>query len=156
VAFKEWWASLEPSERRKFTSDKADSILKVSRGRAGGQAGGRALRGGGTFPRQQLGGAATRLLSNAPACLPRAPAHAARPSACRPGLQGLVKHFFNEKEVTSTLVMDALYAGCRCLEEAARTGAHQLPGCPRRAGQAAAPATRLLGLGSDSGHVMVD
>jgi hypothetical protein len=35
-------------------------------------------------------------------------------------LQGLVKQFFNEKEVTSTLVMDALYSGCRQLEEAGR------------------------------------
>ena len=33
-------------------------------------------------------------------------------------LQRLVKRFFNEKEVTSTLVMDALYAGCKQLEEA--------------------------------------
>ena len=31
-----------------------------------------------------------------------------------------MKHFFNEKEVTSTLVMDALYSGCRQVEEAAR------------------------------------
>jgi hypothetical protein len=41
-------------------------------------------------------------------------------------LRGIVKRFFNEKEVTSTLVMDALYCGCRtldigeeCLEKAA-------------------------------------
>lgn len=27
-----------------------------------------------------------------------------------------MKQFFNEKEVTSTLVMDALYCGCRQLE----------------------------------------
>jgi hypothetical protein len=31
-------------------------------------------------------------------------------------MQGVVKQFFNEKEVTSTLVMDALYCGCRQLE----------------------------------------
>jgi hypothetical protein len=31
-----------------------------------------------------------------------------------------VKQFFNEKEVTSTLVMDALYSGCRQLEEGTR------------------------------------
>lgn len=31
-------------------------------------------------------------------------------------LQGVVKQFFNEKEVTSTLVMDALFCGCRQLE----------------------------------------
>jgi hypothetical protein len=36
-------------------------------------------------------------------------------------LKGVVKQFFNEKEVTSTLVMDALYAGCRQLEEASRS-----------------------------------
>ena len=31
-------------------------------------------------------------------------------------LKGIVKRFFNEKEVTSTLVMDALYSGCRALQ----------------------------------------
>ena len=31
-------------------------------------------------------------------------------------MKGLVKRFFNEKEVTSTLVMDALYCGCRALD----------------------------------------
>jgi hypothetical protein len=31
-----------------------------------------------------------------------------------------VKRFFNEKEVTSTLVMDALYSGCRAMEEHTR------------------------------------
>mmetsp|Transcript_12537 Transcript_12537/g.35224 ORF Transcript_12537/g.35224 Transcript_12537/m.35224 type:complete len:1065 (+) Transcript_12537:198-3392(+) len=35
-------------------------------------------------------------------------------------LKGVVKHFFNEKEVTSTLVMDALYSGCRAMEEHSR------------------------------------
>lgn len=34
--------------------------------------------------------------------------------------QGVVKRFFNEKEVTSTLVMDALFSGCKQLEEASR------------------------------------
>lgn len=33
-------------------------------------------------------------------------------------LPKLVKRFFNEKEVTSSLVMDALFAGCRLLEAA--------------------------------------
>lgn len=28
-----------------------------------------------------------------------------------------MKQFFNEKEVTSTLVMDALYSGCRQIAE---------------------------------------
>jgi hypothetical protein len=37
-----------------------------------------------------------------------------------PILKGLVKQFFNEKEVTSTLVMDALFCGCRQLEAAGR------------------------------------
>jgi hypothetical protein len=32
-----------------------------------------------------------------------------------------VKQFFNEKEVTSTLVMDALYSGCKQMEEHTRT-----------------------------------
>lgn len=31
-----------------------------------------------------------------------------------------MKRFFNEKEVTSTLVMDALFSGCKQLEEASR------------------------------------
>ncbi|GMH40925.1 hypothetical protein BSKO_08829 [Bryopsis sp. KO-2023] len=35
-------------------------------------------------------------------------------------LKGVVKRFFNEKEVTSTLVMDALFCGCRQLEEQSR------------------------------------
>ncbi len=35
-------------------------------------------------------------------------------------LKGLVKQFFNEKEVTSTLVMDALYSGCKQVEEHSR------------------------------------
>jgi hypothetical protein len=35
-------------------------------------------------------------------------------------VQGIVKQFFNEKEVTSTLVMDALYCGCRQLERLGR------------------------------------
>jgi hypothetical protein len=30
-------------------------------------------------------------------------------------LKAIVKRFFNEKEVTSTLVMDALYSGCKAL-----------------------------------------
>ena len=38
------------------------------------------------------------------------------------GAQGVVKRFFNEKEVTSTLVMDALFSGCKQLEEASRLG----------------------------------
>ena len=31
-----------------------------------------------------------------------------------------MKRFFNEKEVTSTLVMDALFSGCKQLEEAGK------------------------------------
>lgn len=31
-----------------------------------------------------------------------------------------MKRFFNEKEVTSTLVMDALFSGCKQLEEMSR------------------------------------
>ena len=34
--------------------------------------------------------------------------------------QGIVKRFFNEKEVTSTLVMDAIYSGCCAMEEQTR------------------------------------
>lgn len=47
---------------------------------------------------------------------------------CRPACmhacvrsQGIVKQFFNEKEVTSTLVMDALYSGCKQIEEHSRS-----------------------------------
>jgi len=49
-----------------------------------------------------------------------------------------VKQFFNEKEVTSTLVMDALFAGCRCIDEATRLQAEvskrqeRLPPCAIR------------------------
>jgi hypothetical protein len=41
-------------------------------------------------------------------------------------LKAVVKRFFNEKEVTSTLVMDALYSGCRALQTRATggSGAH--------------------------------
>ena len=35
-------------------------------------------------------------------------------------LKGLVKRFFNEKEVTSTLVMDAIFCGCKQIEEKSR------------------------------------
>ena len=35
-------------------------------------------------------------------------------------LQGVVKRFFNEKEVTSTLVMDALVSGVKQIEEYSR------------------------------------
>jgi diadenosine tetraphosphatase ApaH/serine/threonine PP2A family protein phosphatase len=37
-----------------------------------------------------------------------------------PILKGLVRQFFNEKEVTSTLVMDALFCGCKQLDRLAR------------------------------------
>ncbi|PNW74497.1 hypothetical protein CHLRE_12g494000v5 [Chlamydomonas reinhardtii] len=36
-------------------------------------------------------------------------------------LKAVVKQFFNEKEVTSTLVMDALYSGCKQIEEHSRS-----------------------------------
>ncbi|KAK9819464.1 hypothetical protein WJX74_009144 [Apatococcus lobatus] len=48
---------------------------------------------------------------------------ARRLSAAAPSariLKGLVKRFFSEKEVTSTLVMDALFCGCKAIEEASR------------------------------------
>lgn len=35
-------------------------------------------------------------------------------------LKAVVKRFFNEKEVTSTLVMDALYSGCKALDYLSR------------------------------------
>ncbi|KFM23482.1 MATH domain-containing protein [Auxenochlorella protothecoides] len=40
--------------------------------------------------------------------------------AAGPLLKAAVKRFFNEKEVTSTLVMDGLVAGCKALEAAGR------------------------------------
>lgn len=36
-------------------------------------------------------------------------------------LKAVVKRFFNEKEVTSTLVMDALYSGCKALDYRSRS-----------------------------------
>lgn len=48
------------------------------------------------------------------------PAHTSLPSSLLAS-QGVVKQFFNEKEVTSTLVMDALYSGCRQIDEHSRT-----------------------------------
>jgi len=49
-------------------------------------------------------------------------------------LKAVAKRFFNEKEVTSTLVMDALYCGCRALEDdgvaALEEGAPDGTGCP--------------------------
>ena len=49
--------------------------------------------------------------------------------------QGLVKRFFNEKEVTSTLVMDALFSGCKQVEEASRAGIGPKVTTSVRAGQ---------------------
>lgn len=43
-------------------------------------------------------------------------------AAARPAAQGIVKRFFNEKEVTSTLVMDALFSGCQQIEAATAVG----------------------------------
>ncbi len=51
--------------------------------------------------------------------------------------QGVVKRFFNEKEVTSTLVMDALFSGCKQLEEASRLAADSKKA---RAGPGSGPA----------------
>lgn len=39
-------------------------------------------------------------------------------------LPKLVKRFFSEKEVTSSLVMDALFVGCKLLEAATAAKAH--------------------------------
>ena len=48
-------------------------------------------------------------------------------------LKGLVKKFFSEKEVTSTLVMDALHAGCRMVEEASSAHLSNAVGDPTEA-----------------------
>ncbi len=48
-----------------------------------------------------------------------------------------MKRFFNEKEVTSTLVMDALFSGCKQLEEASRLAADSKKA---RAGPGSGPA----------------
>eukprot|EP00955_Chlamydomonas_euryale_P030615 322561-Chlamydomonas_euryale.AAC.4 len=48
------------------------------------------------------------------------PAAGATLTCMRPLEQSLVKQFFNEKEVISTLVMDALFSGCRQIEEHSR------------------------------------
>ena len=49
----------------------------------------------------------------------------------RPGgfVQGVVKRFFNEKEVTSTLVMDALVSGVKQIEESSRLGESKKVSC---------------------------
>ena len=46
--------------------------------------------------------------------------HSTMRMQCENTLQAIVKRFFNEKEVTSTLVMDALFSGCKQLEDAGR------------------------------------
>ena len=43
-------------------------------------------------------------------------------------LPKLVKHFFNEKEVTSSLVMDGLFAGCKLLDAASRANGSSTAG----------------------------
>ncbi|EFJ24015.1 hypothetical protein SELMODRAFT_55167, partial [Selaginella moellendorffii] len=40
--------------------------------------------------------------------------------------KAVVKRFFNEKEVTSTLVMDALYSGCKALDRQKKNKNHKL------------------------------
>ncbi len=49
-----------------------------------------------------------------------------RPESCA---QGVVKRFFNEKEVTSTLVMDALVSGVKQIEECSRLGESKKVSC---------------------------
>ena len=44
-------------------------------------------------------------------------------------VQGVVKRFFNEKEVTSTLVMDALVSGVKQIEEYSRLGESRKVNC---------------------------
>lgn len=56
-----------------------------------------------------------------------------------------MKQFFNEKEVTSTLVMDALFAGCRVIEAASRG---QLPPPPPASSSDAAGASDALSSGA--------
>ncbi|CAM6009525.1 unnamed protein product [Sphagnum balticum] len=43
-------------------------------------------------------------------------------------LKAVVKRFFNEKEVTSTLVMDALYSGCKALDYQSRNKKEKVNG----------------------------
>ncbi|CAK9882953.1 unnamed protein product [Sphagnum jensenii] len=43
-------------------------------------------------------------------------------------LKAVVKRFFNEKEVTSTLVMDALYSGCKALDYQSRNKKEKMNG----------------------------
>ncbi len=45
-----------------------------------------------------------------------------------------MKRFFNEKEVTSTLVMDALFSGCQQIEAATAAGPTDLLVPPPREG----------------------
>ncbi|KAF8069364.1 TRAF1A [Scenedesmus sp. PABB004] len=66
-------------------------------------------------------------------------------------LKGLVKQFFNEKEVTSTLVMDALFCGAKQLDAAAPAPAapSAAPAAPE--GGAPAPAAPCVVINARSG-----
>ncbi len=69
-------------------------------------------------------------------------------------MQAVVKQFFNEKEVTSTLVMDALYSGCKQIEEHSRSwfevGA---PGRPRQPGTGWLPPAQRGATSSGARHL---
>lgn len=128
--FREFWAGLSGEQQRKLLSEKGEAILKV-----------------GDEQRRWWGAWAT-------------PGHLARnPGAAMPcglpcltcmltlvttsmwPLQGVVKQFFNEKEVTSTLVMDALYRWgaayhAFCAEHGAREEASLVHGGSFDSGQA--------------------
>ena len=139
--FKQFWRRLDATRQRKLSSDSAAAVFKVGAVCAGCWAG---------------------LAAREPACWPD-PVHATQtgcahalvhcllyrlhanrtvlPLHCTASvlLQGVVKRFFNEKEVTSTLVMDALYCGAKLLEEAGRRWV-QDGGASAAAAQAAAAA----------------
>lgn len=70
--------------------------------------------------------ASVMALCHVPDCacvlLPPAVLFPVTPCCCLPlSMQGIVKQFFNEKEVTSTLVMDALFCGCKQLDKLSRS-----------------------------------
>ena len=111
--FKDFWRGLEPARQRQLATDSAPLVLKARRGGAGGGAGAACL----LLPACCRPPRAAALL--APRCAHRDSA-AANTRPVSAAVQGVVKRFFNEKEVTSTLVMDALYCGAKLLEEAGR------------------------------------
>lgn len=97
-ALRSFWARLSTAERAALSTERSDILLKVLHLAASNPQ---------VTPQRPVGGSM------------RCKAGHARWSAVGIVLQGIVKHFFNDKEVTSTLVMDALFGGYWQREEGA-------------------------------------